>query len=187
LPEEPSNHIGIGQIKSVLQKLQLSPVQGNLKAVIIYEIQQATPEAQNALLKCIEEPGENVVIIATAHDVRSVLPTIISRCKVVILKTKQEQTDPSIEKDALLLLGASDAEKFLIAEQYSSKILGITLLTELIRLLRKKTVTAAYANKPVSQHLINQIRMLERALQTIKTTNVSSRLLLENVLFELGI
>ncbi len=52
-------------------------------AIIINNIDNATVEACNALLKNIEEPVPNLIFIITANNLHNVLPTIISRCKIV--------------------------------------------------------------------------------------------------------
>jgi DNA polymerase-3 subunit delta' len=58
-------------------------------AVIAESIDLATEEAVNAFLKNLEEPQENIYYILTASNLRNVLPTIISRCEVIKLKTQE--------------------------------------------------------------------------------------------------
>src|SRR3989344_5694025 len=48
-----------------------------------------TLEAQNALLKILEEPPNNTIIIITTPKKELLLPTIISRCKVIVLQEKE--------------------------------------------------------------------------------------------------
>jgi len=52
-------------------------------AIIINSIDQATEEAQNAFLKNLEEPQENLYYILTAKSAALVMPTIVSRCQVI--------------------------------------------------------------------------------------------------------
>src|SRR3989338_8273179 len=65
-PNEVKKSIGISQIKSLIQELLLSPVRGTEKIGIIYELHSDTTEAQNALLKLLEEPHETTILVATA-------------------------------------------------------------------------------------------------------------------------
>jgi len=56
------------------------------KVVIIDDAQKMSPQAQNCLLKTLEEPPEDSVIILVASDAESLFPTIVSRCQVVRFK-----------------------------------------------------------------------------------------------------
>ena len=55
------------------------------QSVILKDAHHLTEEAQNALLKTLEEPPENVHIILLAQDSEFLLPTIISRCQIIEL------------------------------------------------------------------------------------------------------
>ncbi|MEK7111531.1 MAG: hypothetical protein AAB856_02975 [Patescibacteria group bacterium] len=57
----------------------------NQRAVVVHQIQCMTVPAQQAFLKTLEEPGENSYIILTADSETSLLPTILSRCKIIRL------------------------------------------------------------------------------------------------------
>jgi len=52
-------------------------------AIVIENIDEASTDAQNAFLKNLEEPQENLIYILTAKSQDSVLPTIASRCQVI--------------------------------------------------------------------------------------------------------
>jgi len=53
---------------------------------VLCEFERATPEAANALLKTLEEPPDQVVLILTATEADVLLPTIVSRCQVLSLR-----------------------------------------------------------------------------------------------------
>jgi len=57
-------------------------------AILINSIDTITEEAGNAFLKNLEEPQENIYYILTAASLKSILPTIISRCEVIKLTDK---------------------------------------------------------------------------------------------------
>ena len=57
-------------------------------AILINSIDMITEEAGNAFLKNLEEPQENIYYILTAASLKSILPTIISRCEVIKLTDK---------------------------------------------------------------------------------------------------
>src|SRR5665213_3576385 len=54
--EKPTQSIGIQEIKKLQQKIYFKPLQSKEKAIIIQDAETLTTEAQNALLKILEEP-----------------------------------------------------------------------------------------------------------------------------------
>ncbi|MEA3460022.1 MAG: DNA polymerase III subunit delta' [Chloroflexota bacterium] len=77
--------IKIDQIRDLQRQASLSPLEGRWKAYIIRQMGQATTEASNCLLKTLEEPPAHVILILTASNVQSLLPTVVSRCQVLNL------------------------------------------------------------------------------------------------------
>ena len=61
----------------------LSPLEGRYRVFIIREIERATQPAANALLKTLEEPPPQVILILTCVRRDLVLSTILSRCQVL--------------------------------------------------------------------------------------------------------
>lgn len=57
------------------------------RAIIIEDSHKLTVEAQNALLKTLEEPPEGTIIVLTANQAQALLPTIRSRAQAIIVKT----------------------------------------------------------------------------------------------------
>lgn len=76
---------GIDQIRKINNFISQKPFCHQSKIVIILETQNLNNESQNALLKNLEEPGENNYIILTTNKTKSILPTIISRCQTIKL------------------------------------------------------------------------------------------------------
>ncbi len=71
--------IGIDEIKNLHKKIFLKPINSEVKAVIIDDAEMLTTEAQNALLKVLEEPPSYTIIILGAANSDSLLPTILDR------------------------------------------------------------------------------------------------------------
>lgn len=86
-PEKGS--IGIEQIRLLQKFLQLKTAGTSAirRVVIIEDAHMMTREAQNALLKVLEEPPSDSVIILTAVNSRDILPTIYSRVQQLTIKT----------------------------------------------------------------------------------------------------
>ncbi len=78
--EPEGNSIKIDQIRELTKKVYEKPVVSNKKVYIINDSNYMTKEAQNSLLKTLEEPPEYVTIILITSNENLFLPTIKSRC-----------------------------------------------------------------------------------------------------------
>ncbi len=81
-PDESS--IGIARVRQFTSHLSLAP-SGALSVGIISDAELLTQEAQNALLKTLEEPPGHARIILETQTIDTLLPTILSRCLVTSL------------------------------------------------------------------------------------------------------
>ena len=63
-----------------------SSLEGKAKIYIIENIDYATPEAMNTLLKMLEEPTEGIYALFTTKNKNRILPTVLSRCQVIEIK-----------------------------------------------------------------------------------------------------
>ena len=80
------NSIGVEEIRRMRADLQIKPYSSAHKIYIVPDAEKLTVQAQNALLKTLEEPPEYAVILLIADGLSSFLPTILSRC--VVLQTR---------------------------------------------------------------------------------------------------
>jgi len=78
--EPDGNSIKTDQIRELIKKVYEKPVVSNKKVYIINDSECMTKEAQNSLLKTLEEPPEYVTIILITSNENLFLPTIKSRC-----------------------------------------------------------------------------------------------------------
>jgi DNA polymerase-3 subunit delta' len=76
----------IDQIRQLQQELNLTAAEARYKVAILRQFETANPSAANAFLKTLEEPPNNVVLILTAADSETLLPTISSRCRTIGLR-----------------------------------------------------------------------------------------------------
>ena len=84
--------IKIDQMRALRREAALSPLEGRWKVYIIRQMEQATAEAANCLLKTLEEPPPHVVLMLTASEAEALLPTIVSRCQVINLRPLTTET-----------------------------------------------------------------------------------------------
>jgi len=84
---EPADEtLKIEQIRTVQRELALSPYEGRYRVVIFRQMETATAEAANCLLKTLEEPPSRVVLVLTATEPELLLPTLVSRCQHIGLR-----------------------------------------------------------------------------------------------------
>lgn len=84
--EKPAS-IGVDDVRTQLvEDIQIKPYNGRYKVYIVDEAEKLTQQAQNAILKTIEEPPAYGVIIFLTNNDEIFLPTIISRCIIFNLK-----------------------------------------------------------------------------------------------------
>ena len=91
VPEQDSTNIKVEQIRELQQALALSPYVGRWSIALLPDFEYATESAANALLKTLEEPSKNVIVLLTAIDAASLLPTIVSRCEQIALRAVSKE------------------------------------------------------------------------------------------------
>ncbi len=177
--------MGIEEVRNIRKSIFLKPFKGETKAVVIEAYENITIEAQNALLKVLEEPPANTIIIISTSKKELLLSTIISRCKIIELK----DNDLTLSKD-------EDAQYLNILISLSEE--GISYKLKLAQDVSKnKEETFLWLEKmaiSVRQKLIennnnpnylNFLRQLQKTYTIIKSTNVSQRIALENLFLSL--
>ncbi|MEN8077081.1 DNA polymerase III subunit delta' [Clostridioides difficile] len=83
---------GVDDVRDIIDEVSKKPFEGEKKVIIIHEGNKLTIQAQNALLKTIEEPPIGVHIIILCESLELILDTIKSRCEIYKLTplTKDE-------------------------------------------------------------------------------------------------
>ena len=81
-PEGAATYM-VEQVREIIHDVSLTPVEGSSKVYILDAAEAMGHQVANALLKTLEEPPADVLIVLLATDFDSVLPTIASRCQVV--------------------------------------------------------------------------------------------------------
>lgn len=172
---------GIDDIKSVQKKIFLKPLKGEWKAVIIKDADLLTQEAQNAMLKILEEPPTGTLFILTAATDAAFLPTILSRCTIIKLDTSRELSTEEAEQissDISALNQAGIGERLKKAEVLSKdKQNALSWITNAILSLH------ADVESDDPQQFYH-LTLLHQAYKTVKTTNANLRLTLENLFLQ---
>ena len=90
---EKENSIGVDDIREKLRDdVVIKPYESRYKIYVIPEGEKMTMQAQNALLKTLEEPPAYISIIILTNNLNALLPTIQSRCVVLPTKPVRDET-----------------------------------------------------------------------------------------------
>ncbi|MFH1691235.1 MAG: DNA polymerase III subunit delta' [Candidatus Omnitrophota bacterium] len=88
--EPDGQNIRIDAVREVCRRLSLKGFESSRKVLVVDQAQCLSEESSSALLKTLEEPSLNTVIFLLADSIKSVLPTIVSRCQRVMFSSLPE-------------------------------------------------------------------------------------------------
>lgn len=77
-----SSSFGVDDVRKIIDEVNKKPYEGDKKVLILYKCDKMTTQAQNALLKTIEDPPIGVYLILLSESLEAILNTIQSRCQV---------------------------------------------------------------------------------------------------------
>lgn len=165
---------GIDDIRQLQKTAYLNPSRGKEKLLIVQQADTLTVEAQNALLKILEEPPHHATIFLLAASETTLLPTILSRCQLIRLAFKKEEisTPEQLEENLLIIQKGTVGEKLALAERLAKQ--ENNWLQDSIMLLREKLLA-----NPNDTTVFVLLTQLQEIYKLRKTTNVSLRVLLE--------
>jgi DNA polymerase-3 subunit delta' len=85
-PEAEGGGIRVEQIRDLQHQLALTPFEGRWRIALLPKFHHASHSAANALLKTLEEPPDQVLLLLTSPTAEALLPTIVSRCETLVLR-----------------------------------------------------------------------------------------------------
>lgn len=153
VPAEGKKIISVDQIREVIKEANELPTNSEKRVFVIDDADKMNVEAQNSILKTLEEPPEYVVIILIVTNENKMLETIKSRCNIIrfnslkdeeienYLKNNRELTNGRKNVEIRLLNGSleniKDLEK--MEENYDN-------LKTLVNCIKRKDITGAFNN-----------------------------------------
>lgn len=168
---EPNPSITISQIRDLKTWLSRQPYQSPTKAAIILQSHALTLPAQHALLKSLEEPPPDTIIILATNQPDSLIATIHSRCQLINL----HNPDPFISAP-LPQIPDSPGARITLAQQYTTKDQALSLCLNLIHELRSHLKT--------DPSVAPQLRLAQTSLIRLNH-NLNPKLVLENLFLNL--
>lgn len=173
-----NSKLGIEQARKIKEHFSLKPYSSIGRAVVLENAASLTPEAQNALLKTLEEPPLNAILILGASSEAKFLPTILSRCQIVNLSPSAMSADnsPVDPQNIQQLLNSTIQERFEYIEKLKERE---DFLSTLIQYFRKQLSTAVRSGS--NPHISTLQKFLKELLQAEEWSaqNVNIRAILE--------
>ncbi|HKT39871.1 MAG TPA: DNA polymerase III subunit delta', partial [Ktedonobacterales bacterium] len=82
-PEKGKRVLSVEIVRDMIRMASLAPTEGHWRIFVVPDIERMALAGANALLKTLEEPAAQVVLLLTSSEPETVLPTVLSRCQVV--------------------------------------------------------------------------------------------------------
>lgn len=174
IPKQEAQSIGIADVRNWQKELLLTPLASPYTIGIIPNADLLTQEAQHALLKTLEEPPTHTKMYIESQTSASLLPTILSRCHIIQLKTEEVLSQDSILLqlcDAKLSVGQKMA---MLDEHISNKEEAKMWVTQAIHTLHANRTTIPSA---IYKHMMKQLLTASQYLGS----HVSYRLAIDHL------
>lgn len=181
--EPEGGTIKIEQIRNMQESISTKPITSKKKVYLIIDSHLMTKEAQNCLLKTLEEPPEYATIILTTSNESKLLTTVKSRCVHIhfenisqenIMKYLKENTSLDIDEKLVLMSEGSIGKAIMLQEEkelYQDilKLLNDMENNDLIYILNNAEVL--YKQKDNIQEILNYINVCLYNSKEIKKIN----------------
>jgi hypothetical protein len=162
--------IGIDQARTVKNFLWQKPIQSSKKMVVIEDAECLTVEAQNAILKIVEEPPAHALIVLLVKSHELLLPTVVSRFQKIYLSEKIQDQNSSEEIKKII------SDFFKGNSFQRSKIIQIALEKEILTDFVNGLIIKLSENKLKNWRLLKE---LFYRWQLMNQLNLNKRLQLE--------
>ncbi len=149
--------IKIEQARQMMQHASLKAYEAKVKVFIICDIDLMTREAANSLLKTLEEPAANTLMIFTTQVPEACLDTIRSRCHIVKFFCAEDRLPQDKDRFLNAFLSRTNQEEFLKVLSADKKQAGQTMVV-LLAWLRDVML---YKSGIVAHALIHQDRLAD--------------------------
>ena len=201
--DQAKNSFHVDKIREIKSDAYTMPYDGKYKIYILKNAQNMTIQAQNAILKLLEEPPENVIFILTCNNKQELLPTILSRCNSFNVGFKDNIETEKVKEISNKLLSAIINGSFeffiktsiLLKEKDKTEILNITssIINDLDNTLRYKANSTGefkdIEKKLASTLSLHEIVKLEKIFLNFKKNlemNANKNILITNLSVEVS-
>jgi DNA polymerase III delta prime subunit len=169
----PEENITIEAVRQLNQDVLLKPYTAPTSIFVIYNIDQGSVAAQNALLKLIEEPPVHAQLVLTTCTLANVLTTIQSRCQTEEMKSSTSPEKEDFSEIYKHLQNASHSDVITLSEKYKERPDALEFVKGLLEWLHQQTPSAVTTQQ--LEQLVHTEDMLRK--------NVNVRLAFEDCFF----
>jgi DNA polymerase-3 subunit delta' len=192
---EGDTRVRIGQIRALQNALHLQSNEGGRRAAVIADAEWMNQEAQNALLRILEEPPPGTTLILATATAAGLLATVRSRCQRIRFESDSgaEQSDPA--RDALrerfgAIATIAIPELLDWAAEYrgarATVVGGVEEFLEAASLwVRDGVVTAVSETEVDVTHGLDAFRALSDCRKTLSQRNANPQMVVERALLAL--
>ena len=155
-PKDNGNQILSDDILEIISSSYVSSGEG-YKIFILNNFDKTTTQAQNKFLKTLEEPPKNVVFILLSTDVKSILKTIASRCKLINVKALSLSELTSVANTLNITTGISASD---LAKSSRNLTTLVKMVNSSYYLNLRHDVVSVFTKMKHSKNMLNYIHML---------------------------
>ncbi|MFA6358321.1 MAG: AAA family ATPase [Candidatus Omnitrophota bacterium] len=155
LIEKGDSLIKIEDIREIQRQANFRPYQGKMNIFIIDNAHKLNPDSANSLLKILEEPPKDALIILITHKPQNIIKTVLSRCKTI----KFTPLVRSNLEDILIKNFLLDRASAHFLSYYTEGRIGLALKLKDTALLREKNKifdSFLLAAKPLDHNIMSQ-------------------------------
>jgi len=145
-------------IRSLKKFSSKKPFNHENKICLIYQAHNLNTESQNAILKTLEEPGENNYLILTTNKPSNLLPTIISRCHLIRLV---DDNKDAAKSKIIQVTGNFNKDSFALDNLYKNKDQILPYLQDQLQIYQQKLIENPNSlNNQIIKNIIKAINMV---------------------------
>jgi DNA polymerase III subunit delta' len=156
----------IEAIRELQQGLSLAAYEARTKVAILKRFDAATVGAANAFLKTLEEPPHNVMLLLTANDADTLLPTIASRCRTIGLRP----LPASVIEESLITRWQTPPEQARLLAHLADGRLGWAVqATQEPAILQERAANLAYLYEALAGSRVRRFELADRLTRKPET------------------
>jgi DNA polymerase-3 subunit delta' len=156
-----ANQIRVEDAQTILDEAYRSPVEGERKAILVFEAERLNEQAANKLLKTLEEPPETALIVLVTAGADQLLPTLRSRCQRVDFAYLANDAIASAMREA----GVDPERADLLARLAGGRVDRARALGGRIAEVREAFVDTATSADGTGSHVAVHVHGVDAAMQ----------------------
>lgn len=179
LPEQ-GEKFSVANAEQIAEEAVLKPVEGDRKLFLVADFADATPQAQNKLLKILEEPPTGVYFLLGASVLSPVLPTVLSRvekleippftgAQIAAYLRRTHPEAPFIKETAEASGGLPKKAEAMLEGGFLSELANVATLLLTSPKQKIPALSRKYGETKYKKELVTLLRMILRDASVLKS------------------